>query len=103
MKSNKPIDDLAEGFDPRMLIEDARAQAPMFPWLPAALDRCAAGEWESRAYVRYVSSVAPNQPGSDWQFEKNIVIDHNELGTVVIDVLRGDLIGGIELVDRVDC
>jgi hypothetical protein len=101
MKHNQPIDDFASKFNPRMLIEDARAQAPKFPWLPAALDRCGPGEWESPAYVRYVSSKAPNQPGSDWQFEANLVIDHRELGMTVIDVLKGDRIGGIEFVDQI--
>lgn len=102
-ESVSSVDCLKEGFDPQMLIEDAQAQAPQFPWLPAALNRCIDGKWESRAYVRYVSSIAANQPGSEWQFDTNIVIDHSELGMVVIDLLRGDRIGGIEFVDRIDC
>ena len=93
---------LGEGFGPRMLIEAARHQATEFPWLPAALSKCGEGEWESRAYVRYVPCHQPNQPGSEWQFETNVVLHLPELGMVVLDVLQGQRIGGIELVDRIE-
>ncbi len=102
MKKIELDDDVAAGFDPRMLIEDARAQVPEFPWLPDALARCGTGKWESSAYVRYVTSINPNQPKSQWQFETNVVINHRSLGMVVIDILQGDRIGGIEFVDRID-
>jgi RNA polymerase II subunit A small phosphatase-like protein len=95
--------DLSAGFEPCMLIEDALAQAPELAWLPAALACCGSGEWESRAYVRYVSCVDPNQPGSDWQFKNNVVIDHRIFGQAVIDILQGDRVGGIEFVDRIGC
>lgn len=85
-----------------MLIEDAQAQVPEFPWLPAALSSCGPGKWESRAYVHYVSPVDPNLPDSQWHFEKNVVIDHSVLGMVVIDIMKGNRIGGIEFVDRID-
>ena len=85
-----------------MLIEETRLQAPEFPWLPDALARCGTGEWESSAYVRYVTSIDPNQQKSQWQFETNVVINHHSLGMVVIDVQQGDCIGGIEFVDRID-
>jgi hypothetical protein len=93
--------DLSAGFEPRMLIEDALAQAPELVWLPAALARCGSGDWVSRAYVRYVSCVDPNQPGSDWQFKNNVVIDHRIFGEVIIDILQGERIGGIEFIDRI--
>ncbi len=102
MKHIKKVKDLSEGFEPQMLIEDARVTAPEFSWLPAALANCGAGYWESRAYVRYVSSVAPNQPNSEWQFRTSVTIYHRVLGMVVIDILRDDRIGGIEFVDRID-
>jgi hypothetical protein len=92
---------LSEGFDPRMLVEVVRAQAPEFPWLPEALGSCPTGEWESRAYVGYVSRLSPNQPGSEWQFETNVVLSHESLGMVVLDVLKGDRLGGIEFVDKI--
>lgn len=83
-----------------MLVDDARSQVPQFQWLPGALANCPAGKWESQAYIRYIPAVYPNQPGSPWQFQMNIVINHGVFGMVVIDVLQGNRIGGIELVDR---
>jgi len=85
-----------------MLIEDARAQAPQFPWLPEALACCDTGTWESREYVRYVTSSDPNQPKSQWHFKTNVVINHRHFGMVVIDILQGDQIGGIEFVDSLE-
>lgn len=103
MKPIKSRDDLSVRFDPRMLAEDAQAQVPELPWLPAALSCCGPGKWESGAYVHYVPPAEPNQPCSQWHFEINVVIDHSVLGKVVIDILKGNRIGGIELVDRIDC
>ena len=93
--------DLSGGFEPTMLIAAVQEQAPEFPWLPDALAKCGEGEWESRAYVRYVSRRNPNQPGSVWQFEVNVVLQHKALGMVVLDILKGDRLGGIEFVDRI--
>jgi hypothetical protein len=93
--------DISGGFEPRMLIEAVKEQAPEYPWLPEALTKCGAGEWESPAYVGYVSRREPNQPGSEWQFEANIVLSHRTLGMVVIDVLKSNRLGGIEFVDRI--
>jgi hypothetical protein len=86
-----------------MLAEDAQVQVPELPWLPAALSNCGPGRWESCAYVRYVSPVNSSQPDSQWHFETNVVIDHSVLGMVVIDILQGNRIGGIEFIDRIEC
>lgn len=89
------------GFHPRMLIAAVQEQAPEFGWLEEALCNCGTGEWESPAYVGYVSRHRPNQPGAEWQFEKNVVLQHEELGMVVLDVLKGNRLGGIEFLDRI--
>jgi hypothetical protein len=98
---NQASKDLSEGFEPRMLIDTVVAQAPEFPWLPEALRKCTAGQWESRAYVWYVPRCSPNQPGSEWQFEANVVLSHDSIGMVVIDILKGNRLGGIEFVDKI--
>ncbi len=94
--------DLSEGFEPMMLIEAVREQAREFSWLPDALMKCGRGEWESRAYVAYVSQSNPNQPGSDWQFETNVLLFHDKFGMVVLDILKGNRLGGIEFVDKIE-
>jgi hypothetical protein len=93
--------DFSQGFDPRSLIQTVRSQAPEYPWLPDALANCPAGDWESAAYVGYVSRHSPNQPGSEWQFDTNVVLSHERLGMVVLDLLHGSRLGGIEFVDNI--
>ena len=93
--------DLSEGFDPKMLIEAALRQATALTWLPEALANCGVGTWESRAYVHYVEDADKSKPGSPWQFEKSVVLSHESLGMVVLDVLSEDRLGGIEFVDRI--
>lgn len=46
------------GFHPRMLSDAVKMQAAEFEWLPAVLESCGDGEWESMAYVGYVSRKA---------------------------------------------
>ncbi|SHG37951.1 hypothetical protein [Massilia sp. CF038] len=95
-------DEFAAGFDPQMLMEDALAQAAEFSWLPTAINKWGAGVWESRAYLRYVSANNPNQPASRRQLKTSVTIHHRVLGMVVLDILQGDIIGGIEFVDRLE-
>jgi len=94
--------DFSEGFDPCSLIEDAKTQAPECTWLPDALKNAGPGFWKSRAYVYYVSSKNANQPGAEWQHEKCIMLHSKTLGTIVIDVLTDNRLGGIEFVDKIE-
>lgn len=54
------------------------------------------------AYVGYVSRIRPNEQGSLWQFEANILIEHEIFGTVVLDILKGYRLGGIEFLSQID-
>ena len=57
-------------------------------------------KWIRQPYVRFVSAERPNQPGSEWQFEENIVLEHEAEGTIVLDILKDGRIGGIEFVNQ---
>lgn len=85
-----------------MLINAVIEQAPEYRWLPQALRECGSGQWESGAYIGYVSRRNPNQPGAEWQFDSNVVLNHETLGMVVLDILKGNRLGGIEFVDRIE-
>jgi hypothetical protein len=102
MNATRTQEDFSGGFEPRMRIEAVKEQASGYPWLPEALAKCGAGRWESPAYAGYVSCPNPNQAGSEWQFEANVVLNHQTLGMLVIDVLKNSRLGGIEFVDRID-
>ncbi len=78
-------------FDPGRLVVLARAQHPDRPWLADALARCTAGRREGRAYVHFVE---PDDPA--WVVEETVRLADRG-GDVLVDVLRGRRIGGVEL------
>jgi hypothetical protein len=52
------------------------------------------------AYIKFVDTTNPNTPGSEWQFDSNIVLHHSIEGEVVIDLLKGQRVGGVELWEK---
>jgi len=58
-------------------------------------------EWIRQPYIRFVSGVRPNLLGSEWQFEKNIILEHDTEGTIVLDILKDGRIGGIEFISQI--
>ena len=83
-------------YDPAWLVRAAKQVIDEYPWLPEKLNECVSAKMESRYYTRFVDAKNPNQPGSDWQFRENITLDETEHGEVVLDVLEGNRIGGVE-------
>jgi len=83
-------------YDPAWLVALAREQHPDLPWLADALAGCTRAAWESRAYVYFVDPADANQPGSAWQFDVNVVLEDPREGEIVLDVLRGQRVGGAE-------
>lgn len=62
------------------------------------LENAKNGHWETEAYYKFVDSTNANKPGAEWQFKENIIFDHPELGTIVLDILKDERLGGIEFV-----
>jgi hypothetical protein len=91
-----------EAYDPTWLVELAREQVPEEPWLPDALSTCRRAWRRSAACTYFVDPTNPNKPGSDWQFDANIVVEHPTEGTLVLDVLKDQRIGGFETLDRIE-
>ncbi len=58
-------------------------------------------KWIRQAYIHFVSGARPNQPGSEWQFDESIALEHESEGTIVIDILKDGRIGGIEFVNQI--
>lgn len=87
-------------YDPAWLVELARTQRPDLPWLADALAQCTRAADEGRAYLYFADPAGANAPGSDWQFEQNVMLEHRKEGTLVIDVLAGERIGGVEFLSR---
>lgn len=83
-------------YDPAWLVEWARDNRPDLPWLPEALARCTRVREESRAYHHFAD---PDDPAV-WRFESSIQLSHPTEGNLVLDVLEGPRIGGIEFLAR---
>jgi hypothetical protein len=87
-------------YDPEWLVALARQSRPDQPWLAEALSKCTRAVQESRAYIYFVEPAHPNEPGSEWRFEENVVLEHPTEGELVLDVLEGARIGGVEFLKR---
>lgn len=89
-----------QDYDPEWLAVLAEAQVPEEQWLPAALrqiNRCLV---EGEAYTYFVSPENANQPGAEWQFDENIILEDEKEGDLVLDILKGHRVGGIEFLSR---
>ena len=84
-------------YDPAWLVALAREQLPA---LAPALSRCTRALVESKAYIYFVSGDEANQPGSEWQFDRNEFLRDPVRGELVLDVLKDGRIGGIEFLSR---
>ena len=94
--------EIMEGyFNIESIIELLKEQEPDRTDLIDQLRNSGIKGWIRQAYVSFVSRENANQPGSEWQFEENIVLEHETEGTIVLDVLKKRRIGGIEFVSRI--
>ncbi len=89
-----------EPYDPSWLVDAAQEHVPEELWLPEALAQCTRCNWESPAYVHFVDPSCPNEEGSEWQFDINIIIEHETEGDLVLDILKDRRVGGVEFLNR---
>jgi hypothetical protein len=80
------------------IIELVKEQQPEREDVIFALTNAIDGHWESKAYYKFVSSKNANKISAEWQFDENIVLEHDTLGTIVLDYLKDKRIGGIEFI-----
>jgi hypothetical protein len=83
------------------IIELVRQQVPNRQDLIMAFQNCSVGQWTSKAYFRFVDGTNANQVGAEWQFDENVIIESETLGTLVIDYLKDKRIGGIEILKNI--
>lgn len=89
-----------EPYDPAWLVDWVGANVPEEPWLADALARCTRAKWGGPAYLYFVDPADSNQPGAEWQIQDAWTLHHPKEGTLVLDVLTGRRIGGIEFLAR---
>ncbi len=89
-----------EEYDPTWLVEAAEKYKSEYPWLPSALAECIKAKRESKFYTAFVNQKNPNKPGSEWQFETNIILEETAEGEVVLDILQNNRVGGVEFLSK---
>jgi hypothetical protein len=88
-------------YDPTWLVLEAAQRLPERPELQEALSRCIRARWESDSFLYFEDASRPNEPGSTWQFEENVILEATSEGDLVLDLLKGNRVGGVEFLGRV--
>lgn len=88
-------------FHIEQIIQLIREQEPDRTDLIEELEKLERKKWIRQPYVRFISAERPNQVDSEWQFDENIVLEHETEGTIVLDILKNGRIGGIEFVSQI--
>ena len=83
-------------FDIQWIIKLISEQEPHRIDLIEQIGKIKKKKWVRQPYVQFVNSSNPNQEGSEWQFEENIILEHETEGTIILDILKDGRIGGIE-------
>ena len=84
------------------LIKILEKEEPKNEKLINSLQNCNGGKWKNKAYFQFVNSENPNKVGSEWQFLDNIIFEHEKFGTIILDLLKDNRIGGLEFYELLD-
>ena len=93
---------MIDKIDIKKIIRLVREQEPDREDIITSLQSCKGGHWSSKGYYQFVDSRNPNQAGSEWQHDDCIVIEQENEGDIVIDLLKDGRIGGIEFTALID-
>lgn len=78
------------------LLNLLKSEIPNQKELISFVEKIKVENWKSRAYVYFINPQNPNQPNSDWQFEENLILESKKYGTLILDILTDNRIGGVE-------
>ena len=87
-------------YDPAWLIDLAKEQLPEETWLPAALAACTMAKQDSTAYIHFVKAAESEEPSSEWEAQRDLTLKHPTEGELVLDILEGNRVGGLEFMDK---
>jgi hypothetical protein len=93
-----------ETYDPTWLVDAARREAPLDPWIADALAACTHVAIVCPARLVFVDPASATEPDGDWRFRYNLELRTDAAGDLVLDILEGPRIGAVEFLDRLaDC
>ena len=75
-------------YDIAFIVSLIKLQHPKEIEVAKNFELCRKGYWKSKAYIQFVDPIEPNQPGYKWQIDRNIFLEDESEGTIVIDVLK---------------
>ena len=87
-------------YDPTWLVQWVREDGPQMAWLADALARCTRAASGGPAYLYFADPVDAGQPDAEWQLEETVRLDRTPQGTLLLDILVGRRVGGIEFMAR---
>ncbi len=83
-----------KSYDAKWLAELVKKYYPDRPKLREDLLNIKNYAEESRAYYYFVDPSSKNS--TEWQFKENLIVKDEKLGDIILDILQGDKVGGIE-------
>lgn len=93
---------MKETFNINEIIKLVMEQEPDRQDLIKALLETKGGYWSGNGYYQFVDSKYANQAGADWQHDESIVLEQENGGDIVIDLIKDGRVGGIEFIDLID-
>jgi hypothetical protein len=83
------------------IIQLVSEQEPERTDIVQALKKCSYGKWTSSGYYRFYLP-AKKSKGPAMKFKENIMVEHNRLGLIVLDVYTNGSIAGIEFINLIE-
>lgn len=84
-----------------LIVDLIKEQVPERTDLIMELQKLKSKKWIRQAYISLKKLYDSNELDSDWQFDENIVLEHDTEGTIVLDIYKNGKIGGIELINQI--
>lgn len=82
------------------IIELVKQQVPEREDVVKALKKCSVGKWTSSGYYQF--PLSKKGKSADWKFNENLLLEHEFLGFIVLDILKNGIIAGIEFISLIE-
>ena len=87
-------------YDPTWIANAVRESYPEEKELLDDIVKCTSCMVKNEKYTYFVDASNANRPGSKWQFSSSLKINNTPCGNVVLDILKGKKLGGIEFLNK---
>lgn len=95
------MDTPLQPFEPDHLIRLVYAQYPHRTDVLRALQLCSGGYWENDQYIYFIHSRKSTVPNNESQIVERLVLEDQQEGRIVVDVVADGRIAGIGFLSKV--